>query len=421
MRPIFLSTILLLVVATLTGCLSADLEPVSRTSAATAEANPELAAGQKLVEMMPDSPRGYNQIAAYYLKKYRETGDFELVRSAEEAATRALALAPGDAASRKLNAGIHLSFHRFDKALSEATELQKQFPNDPFVYAVLSDANVEMGKYAEAINAAQTMVDTRPDSASYARVAQLRSLHGDSAGAIEMMTRATRTADPADRIAQSWCLVQLGDEYWKVGRYSEAESIYDEAIGNSPGYFLALVAKGRLRASSGDFDAAERFLDQAQSSIPNSNAIHLLADIHKFRGNADRAAELYAKFDELQDGLGDGADHKKLILSWANRGKVDVALQSARDEYAAEKNIHSAQLMAWTLYRSGRAGEATPYIREAMRLKTVDARLLFHAGMIAKADGNRAEAKRLLKKALDQNPGFDILEAAEAKAAMSEL
>lgn len=421
MRAILISTIFLLSSFTFTGCSSSNIDTASTTSAASAAPSGidrELAAAQKLVEMMPDSPRGHNQIAAYYIKKYRETGDFELNRSAEAAIAKALAVAPDDATSRKLNAGIHLGFHRFDKALEEATQLQRQFPNDPLVFAILSDANVEMGNYPEALKAAQAMVDLRPDSASYARAAQMRSLHGDSDGAIKMMTLAARTADPADKVLQSWCLVQLGDEHWKVGRYADAEKIYDEALLNFPGYFLALVAKGRVRASVGDFAAAEQFLNQAQTSHPNANAIHLLADIHMLRGDTEKALAQYAKFDEMQEKLGDGADHKKLILSWANRGKLEQALQSAQDEYAAEKNIHSAQLMAWALYKSGRAKEATPYIQEAMRLKTVDARLLFHAGMIAKANGQRSEEKQLLKKALDQNPGFDLLEAAEAKTAL---
>jgi tetratricopeptide (TPR) repeat protein len=425
MKTILTTAVLFLGMLNLTGCFSGNLESMPTTtsaaSSATADADPELVAGKKLIEMMPESPRGYNQLAAYYIKRSRETGDFEMNRMADEQVSKAIEVAPNDATSRKLRAGLHLSFHRFDKALAEANALKNEFPRDPFVYAVLSDANVEMGNYADALEAAQTMVDIRPDSSSYARVAQMRSLHGDSKGAIEMMKLAARTADPADKAAQSWCLVQLGDEHWKVGRYAEAEKIYDEALQNFPGYFLALVSKGRLRASTGDFPAAEELLNQAQASLPNANAIHLLGDIYMRRGETERAAAQYERFDAIQENLGDGADHKKLILSWANRNKLEAALGSAEEEYAAEKNIHSAQLMAWTLYRSGRAKEAAPYIREAMRLKTVDARLLFHAGMIAKANGQRSEAKRLIQKALEQNPGFDLLEAVEAKAALKQL
>lgn len=419
-----ISILLLSALVVLSGCSSVTLD--TKTSFALADAaivptDSEYSSASRLIALMPDSPRGHNALAVYYIKRNRETGDFSFNTKASDAVEKALSLDASDISARKLRAALHLGFHRFDDALNEAGQLRKEFPNDPFVLGVLSDANVEMGKYTEALEATQAMVDSRPDSSSYARVAQLRSLHGDSAGAIKMMTLAAKTADPADKTLQSWCLVQLGDEHWKVGKYVEAEKIYDEALAINPGYFLALVSMGRVRASTGDFEAVEKYLNEAQSFVPNTNAIHLLADIYSLNGKSECANAEYAKFDKIQTDLGDGADHKKLILSKANRGMTEEALEMALAEYAAEKNIHSAELVAWALYKAGRASEATPYIQEAMRLNTIDARVAFHGGMIARANGNNREAKRLLDKALSQNPGFDLLEAEEARRALVEL
>lgn len=426
MRSSIILTTILAFATSFVGSSCSTVGIDTRTSLVAADvasvpADNDYAAASRLIELMPDSPRGYNALAVYYMKRNRETGDFSFNEKAANAVDKALSLEPADISARKLRAALHLGFHRFDEALKEAGELRKEFPNDPFVLGVLSDASVEMGKYSDALEATQAMVDSRPDSSSYARVAQLRSLHGDSAGAIKMMTLAAKTADPADKTLQGWCLVQLGDEHWKVGKYAEAEKIYDEALAINPGYFLALVSKGRVRASTGDFEAAEKYLNEAQAFVPNANAIHLLADIYSLNGQSERAKAEYAKFDKIQTDLGDGADHKKLILSRANRGMTEEALEMALAEYAAEKNIHSAELVAWTMYKAGRASDATPYVQEAMRLNTVDARLTFHAGMIARANGNNREARRLLSKSLSQNPGFDILGAQEARRALDAL
>ena len=121
----------------------------------------------------------------------------------------------------------------------------------------MTDANVELGNYKEAVEAAQAMVDLRPNMESYARVSLARSLYGDTDGAIEAMSLAARIADPQDREAQSWCLVHLGDEYFKIGKYAEAEKQYDAACKFFPNYHLALAAKAKRARRAGRFDGGD--------------------------------------------------------------------------------------------------------------------------------------------------------------------
>ncbi|MCV4640225.1 hypothetical protein OFB62_33500, partial [Escherichia coli] len=75
---------------------------------------------------------------------------------------------PNDPWAKKLQASLSLTFHRFANGLELANRLLKEFPDDPFVYGVLADANTELGNYPEAVAAAQKMVDLRPNSSSYA-------------------------------------------------------------------------------------------------------------------------------------------------------------------------------------------------------------------------------------------------------------
>jgi tetratricopeptide (TPR) repeat protein len=316
---------------------------------------------------------------------------------------------------------LHLAHHRFAEAVDAAKKLSTDAPNDSFVYGVLADAYIEVGENKKAVEAAQKMVDLKPGTASYSRVAQLRSLYGDHKGAVEMFTQAARAADPSDVETQNWCLVQLGDEFWKNGKYVDAERVYDEALRNYPGYFLALVSKARVRASLDDYAGAEKLLTDVELDRPNANAILMLGDIYSLRGEIEKAEAQYAQFDAIQANLGTAADHRRLVLSWAARGKVDQALELATSEYAAEKSIYSADLLAWSLFKVGRAAEARTYIAEAMRLKTNDARTLYHAGMIAKANGDRREAKRLLSVALELNPAFDLVQAIDARKALAEV
>lgn len=373
------------------------------------------------IERSPDSPMGYVNLAMLYMKESRKTGEFALNAKAAAAIARALEMDPANIPARKLEASLHLSNHRFAEAIDAAKNLQQEVPEDSFVYGILADAYIEIGSYERAIESAQKMVDLRPGTAAYSRVAQIRSLHGDHKGAVEMFTLAARSADPNDKETQSWCLVQLGDEHWKNGNYVSAENAYDEALANYPDYFLAVVSKGRVRVSLGDFATAEKLLTDVQLKGPIANAIHLLGDIYTIRGQTEKANAQYEQFQVIQEKLGDAADHKSLVTLLADRGKIEAALEMAEQEYTSEKSIHSADLLAWSLYKAGRSKEATKYIREAMRLGTKDAKLYYHAGMIAKANGEQREAKRLLEYALKLNLGFDIVQANEAKNALNAI
>ena len=387
-----------------------------------AAADTEIAAAQKMIEKMPDASKAYNQLAAIYIRKARETGDFSLNTNAETAVKKALEINPADIDARKLQASLQLTFHRFTEALELGKKLQKDFPNDAFVYGVLTDANVELGNYAEAIDAAQKMVDLKPNMSSYARVAHLRSLHGDHEGAIEMFKLAARTANPGDKEAQSWNIVQIGDELWKQGKYAEAEEIYNEALQNFPNYYLATAGKGRVRVAQGDFETAVKLLTEANNRVPNTETTILLGDIYAKQGNAEKAKQQYDLVEVIEQKIGSNDDQKRLALLWADRDvKLDEALAIVTREHAARKDIYTADALAWVLYKKGNFQEAKNAIDEAMRLKTNDARILYHAGMIEKSLGNRKEAKKLLETALKLNPAFDLLQAEAAKTALSEL
>ncbi|HVE58639.1 MAG TPA: tetratricopeptide repeat protein [Pyrinomonadaceae bacterium] len=394
----------------------------AKNTAPTESKDEETAEVLKLIEKAPDSPMGYTQLAAIYIKRARATGDFSLNTKAETAIDKALQFAPEDTPARKLKASLHLTFHRFTEALELGKKLQTEFPDDAFVYGVLTDANAELGNYKEAVEAAQKMVDLKPNSNSYARVAHLRSLYGDTEGAVEMFKTAARTADPADKEAQSWCLVQLGDELWKNGKYAEAEKVYDEALQNFPNFHLALAGKGRARAAQNDFEAAVKFLSDALNRVPNVETAILLGDIYTKQGSIDKAKEQYDLVEVIEQKIGVNNDQKRLALLWADHDlRIDEALTIAKRESEMRKDIFTADAFAWTLYKKGQLTDAKTAISAALNPKANDARIYYHAGMIEKDLGNRAEAKKMLETALKINPMFDLIQAENARKALAGL
>ena len=372
------------------------------------------------IERFPDSPAGYTRLAEHYIKEARVTSDFSLNSQADAAIDKALETRPNDPAARKLKASLHLTHHRFAEGLEAGKKLSIEFPNDPFVYGILTDANAELGNYPEAVEAAQKMIDLKPNASSYARVGHLRSLHGDHKGAVEMLKTAARTIDPADTEGQSWCLVELAKEYFKTGNLAAAEKAADEALAIMPSYVPAMAVKGRIRAAQGDYVAAEAQLNTANERVPQQEIFILLGDIKYAQERSAEAEQFYRRGEELAKGP-DGDIHRFALL-WADHDiRLDEALQIATDDYAVVKDIYAADILAWCLYKKGRIAEAKTMIAEAMRLKTDDARILYHAGMIEKARGRKSDARKLLAKALRVNPVFDLKEVAVARRELAEL
>ena len=92
------------------------------------------------------------------------------------------------------------------------------------------------------------------------------------------MRMAARIADPRDTEAQAWCLVHLGNEYFKVGSYEPAEKVYDEALQVFPNYHFALTGKGNARAAVGDYENAVKYYRQSQERVPLTQTIIALKD-----------------------------------------------------------------------------------------------------------------------------------------------
>ncbi|HEX8845341.1 MAG TPA: tetratricopeptide repeat protein, partial [Pyrinomonadaceae bacterium] len=206
-------------------------------------ADQRIKAAQRKIEQSPNEPDGYNLLASAYAQKARETGDFSFNTKVEAALARSVEVAPDNYDALKLRARLLLTYHRFREALEVARRAQALRPRDHDVYGALTDALVELGEYKEAAQAAQTMINLRPDTASYSRVSYLRELHGDTEGAIEAMTVAVKAASPQDPENLAWCRVQLGNLLMNAGRLAEAESEFDRALKTFPDYSMALEAK----------------------------------------------------------------------------------------------------------------------------------------------------------------------------------
>ena len=400
-------------------------------SARTTPVDSRIRKAETIIEISPDNPDGYNLLASGYMQKARETGDFSFNKRAESALKKAFELSPENLDALNLRAALLVTNHQFGDALEVARRAQQIRPANPDSYAVMTDALAELGDYAGAIEAAQRMMDLRPDSVAYSRASHLRALHGDVEGAVEAMSVAVKAAGPADPEHLSWYRVHLGIALMNVGKLEEAEHEFDAALQAFPDYHIALAAKGRARMEAGDYEAAISFYRKAQERVPLPGTAIALGDLYTRQGRLNEAKrqEDFVEVIERAGAPGSVSYSRQLALFWADHDtRLDEAVAIMRRERAARSDIYTCDALAWCLFKKGELREAAAAISEAMKLGTRDARIFYHAGSIHKALGDRANARRYLKLALETRVSFDnsvasftILQAETAKRALEGI
>ena len=402
---------------------SADNEAIVADTQANLSTDNSVQTMQQRLKQNPNDERAYVLLSAAYLQKVRETGDPTYYSKADEALNRALKLQPDDFAAMIQMGALSLARHQFHEALDWGEKARAVSPGSALIYGVIGDAQVELGKYDEALQTFQTMVDLRPDLSSYSRASYIRELHGDVPGAMDAMQRAVQAGGPYAENT-NWTRVQLGNLYFNSGKLAEAEAQYNQALALYPGYVYALAGLGHVRAAQGNMDQAIKLMNQAVGIMPMPEFVITLGDLYQVTGQtkaADQQYKLVTTIEKLYQANGVDLDLEIALFNADHDKDLNRTLALARKAYANRPSIFGADVLAWTLYKTGHYTEAKKYSDEALRLGTKDSLKLFHAGMISLKLGNKTQARQYLEQALTINPYFSVLYAEKAQKTLQML
>jgi tetratricopeptide (TPR) repeat protein len=329
------------------------------------------------------------------------------------------------------SAQVEYASHDFAAARDHALKLTQLEPQKGYTYQILGDCLLELGDYEQAATAYRTMenlsgIQGLTRSAIEQRLARVAALHGDVSGARQHLKNALTLAldlpePPAETVA--WCRWQLGEAAFAVGDYAGAEQQYRKALEDYPEYFRALASLGKARAAQGDIKGGIEQLEHAVRIIPDPNFVATLGDLYKVDGRDKEAAAQYELVEHIGhiSELNGSLYNRQLALFYADHDiKSNQAYENASREFAVRKDIYGADALAWAALKNNKVTEAQSLISSALRLGTKDARLFYHAGMIAKAAGDSKQSREYLQQALSLNPQFDPLQAAIARKALAQ-
>ena len=371
------------------------------------------AKAQDLLKKITANPRDTKsklQLASLYIQEARVTGDHKYYdRTAMQLVDNVLSIDSTTFEAISFKSMIYLSEHHFADGLVYAQKAQKVNPYNSFVYGLLTDANVELGNYKEAVAMTDKMVSIRPDLRSYSRVSYLREIYGDYPGAIESMKLAVSAGYPGAEETE-WTRIQLGHLYENHGQPDEALFQYQTALYERPDYAYAYAGLGRIAKAKKNYKEAIDDFTKADALVEDYSFKDELIDVYALCGDNITAKELTQKvLDKLtadatsgtkDNTIGHYAD-KELAYVYIKTGDYDKAIEHALLEYNRRPdNIDVNEALAWSYYKKGDIKNAVSYINVALKTGSMNPVLLSRSALIYNKAGNTVKAKELMDKAM---------------------
>ena len=325
---------------------------------------------------------------------------------------------------------IYMSQHHFADGLAVAHQAQQINPYNAYIYGLLVDGNVEMGKYDSAVTYADKMVSIRPDLTSYSRVSYLREIFGDYKGAIDAMKMAAAAGGQGDEYTE-WTRSQLAGLYEKTGDYKTAEALYNQSLSMRPGYPYALVGLAHVAVAENDYNKAITYYVKADSIVTDNTVKEEMSDVYRRMGQTKKADEI---LNDVVDGLNKDAQasakdatlghysDRELAYDYLKLNDKDKALEHAMMEWNRRPdNIDVNETVAWVLYNRGEYAKALPYLKTALKTNSKNPVLLSRAALIYFKAGNKELAKSTLAETSQTNPYIDYTLKNQTAAIINNL
>ncbi|MET0214323.1 MAG: tetratricopeptide repeat protein [Vicinamibacterales bacterium] len=352
-------------------------------STSRAELDATIESDRQKVSKNPGDGAAAVQLADALMRAARVKGDASLAIEAEHVLRATLQHSSSDYLARRMLSVVYLSQHRFAEALTEAKAAQKLRPRDAWNYAIAGDALLELGRYEEAFDSFDQVMEHRPDAGAYARVAYARELQGDLDGALRLMQMSSEATSRQDVEGLAWTHAQIGNLYLQQGRLDDGEREFNHADFIFPSHPYAMNGRVRLLIARHRYADA---LDLSRRVPTTPESLAMQGDLLTRLGHLDDAEKLYREAEQVErEGWKQEQPQPGALARFlAERGRnIPEAIALAERAASERQDVVTMDALAWSYFRGGRLSDAASAIQRATRLGTVDPRIRCHASAIA--------------------------------------
>jgi tetratricopeptide (TPR) repeat protein len=200
-------------------------------------AEQRIAAAKRQIAADAKKVQAFNDLAAAYIRRARETADTKFLGDAEGAIAEGLRLDPADFQLKKTQVTLMLARGQYARAKEKAAELNRQSLDDVMVYGYLAEAEIGLGEYDAAVTNAQWMLNMLPNNVPGLMIgARLREHFGDANGAIDFLNLAYTETSPTETEEQAWIANQIASIEIENRKADAAIEILNHAEQTFPNY-----------------------------------------------------------------------------------------------------------------------------------------------------------------------------------------
>ena len=301
----------------------------------------------------------------------------------------------------QLNSLVNLYTHgQYKEALTQASQLLKNFPNDINLYNISGAANQRLGNLEEAVEAYNKAISLKPDYAdAYYNLGNALKEQGKLEDAIKAYKKAI-TLNP--KYAEAYN--NMGNALHDQNKITEAVEAYSKATSLKPNYAEAYYNLGTALREKGKLNEAIETYNEAISINPEyAEAYFNLGNALKEQGKLELAVEAYNKAILRKS---DSADaYLNLGNALQKLGKLEEATETYTRTLALEPNYAEAHYnMGTALQEQGKLDEAIDAFNKAISIKPDYAEALNNLGVTLQEQGKLDEATETYCKALSIKP-----------------
>jgi tetratricopeptide (TPR) repeat protein len=369
---------------------------------AVSPADQRISVARQQVDANPKAFQTYNGLADALCRKARDTADISLYEQAAAAVNRSLELSAGNYDALKLRVGVLLGKHEFPQAQKLAQELNHKVPDDIGGWALLVDANVAVGNYAEAERDAQWILNLRSGSAlGFEKAAGLRELFGDNEGAVEFYSEALSRTAQSDLDQRAWLLTEKARLTLASGNAKAAAEILAEAFRLFPDSQLANLVMADVQTATGNYSEAAGLFEKCFRVVPSSaNLYHWAVALEESGQKAPAAVQFVAFESQARREIAKPYNANLELIAFYSDHKNDPAeaLRLATLESSQRQDCVTLTALAWALYQNGKFADAKTQMDKALSVGVRDAGYFCHAARISAKVNNVADAARFEKE-----------------------
>ena len=303
--------------------------------------------------------------------------------------------------------GLCFVVSKFIDGSDLARKLNKRIPDDVLLYGLIADACMGLGDYAEAEAKAQWMINMRRGNVpAMIRGSFLRTVFGETEGALEWLTSAFKLTSFTETEERAWLLTHIARLRLETGKPELADQLLNQALGLFPDYYFTLDSLADTRSAQGKFGEAADLLRRAQKLAPHPRRLFTLAVALKKAGSPE-AETVLAEFERRArevEGKPDNANRELIFYYCDYVRKPAEALRIARAEIDRRRDILTLDAYAWALYSSGQYQEARAQLDTALKVGIRSASLFDHAAAISGKLKDQTAAAKYERQARELRP-----------------